>query len=49
MLSTKDYEINGDDVEALNELQQQTVAELGINLIDAEKLADLKEKVNPKN
>lgn len=42
-------EINGDDVEALNELQQQAVAELGINLIDAEKLADLKEKVNPKN
>ena len=42
-------EINGDDVEALNELQQQAVADLGINLIDAEKLADLKEKVNPKN
>lgn len=42
-------EINGDDVEALNELQQQAVAELGINLIDAEKLADLKEIVNPKN
>lgn len=42
-------EINEDDVEALNELQQQAVAELGINLIDAEKLADLKEKVNPKN
>lgn len=42
-------EINGDDVETLNELQQQAVAELGINLVDAEKLADLKEKVNPKN
>lgn len=42
-------EVNRDDVEALNELQQQAVAELGINLIDAEKLADLKEKVNPKN
>ena len=43
------HEISGKDIEALNELQQQAVAELGINLIDAEKLADLKEKVNPKN
>lgn len=42
-------EINAEDSEALNELQQQAAADLGINLIDSEKLADLKEKVNPKN
>ena len=42
-------EIKAEDTEALNELQQQAVADLGINLIDAEKLSDLKEKVNPKN
>ena len=42
-------EINGEESEVLNELQLQAVKDLGINLIDAEKLADLKEKVNPKN
>lgn len=42
-------EINAEDAEALNKLQQQAVADLDINLIDAEKLSDLKEKVNPKN
>ena len=43
------FEINGEESEVLNELQLQAVKDLGINLIDAEKLADLKEKVNPKN
>lgn len=44
-------EIKPEDADAINEIQQQAVTELGmgINLIDAEKLADLKEKVNPKN
>ncbi|MEZ7884250.1 MAG: hypothetical protein QMB39_03250 [Bacteroidales bacterium] len=42
-------EITAEDKEALDEIQQQAVADLGIGLIDSEKLADLKEKVNPKN
>ena len=42
-------ETNRDDTNTLNILQQQAVTYLGINLIDAEKLAELKEKVNPKN
>ena len=42
-------EINENDTEILNELRQQAESNLGISLIDAEKLADLKEKVNPKN
>ena len=41
--------INENDMEVLNELRQQAEYDLGINFIDAEKLADLKEKVNPKN
>ena len=41
--------INSEDIAALNELQKQAVTELHINLIDDEKLSDLKEKVNPKN
>lgn len=42
-------ETNKDDKDALNLLQQQAVTYLSINLIDAEKLAELKERVNPKN
>ena len=41
--------INENDTEALQDLQKQAVSDLGICLIDPEKLADLKEKVNPKN
>ena len=42
-------EINGENHEVLFEIQQQAVAELGINLINTKKLAELKKKVNPKN
>ena len=42
-------EINGENHEVLFEVQQQAVAELGINLINTKKLAELKKKVNPKN
>lgn len=40
-------EINPDDNDALMTLQAEAVANLGIVLIDAEKLKDLTEKVNP--
>ena len=42
-------EITAEDKEALEEIRLQAVADLSIILIDSEKLADLKEKVNPKN
>lgn len=42
-------EITAEDKETLEEIQLQAVADLGIILIDSEKLANLKEKVNPKN
>lgn len=42
-------EITADDKDALDYIQQQAVVDLGISLIDSEKLTDLKEKVNPKN
>lgn len=42
-------EINKDDEDALNEIQNQAVVDLGVSLIDEEKLSELKEKVNPKN
>lgn len=40
-------EIKPDNKEALMSLQAEAVASLGIVLIDAEKLKDLTEKVNP--
>lgn len=42
-------EISVDDKDILEDLELQAIKELGISLIDAEKLAELKDKVNPKN
>ena len=42
-------EIKPDDKEALMSLQAEAVANLGLVLIDAEKLKDLTEKVNPQS
>ena len=41
--------ISSDDKELLNEIQTAAVNELGINLINKDKVQELKEKVNPKN
>ena len=40
-------EVSPEDIDALNELQQIAVSDLGINLIDSEKLEELKQIVNP--
>lgn len=42
-------EISADDMDALNELQQTAVKDLGICLVDIEKIKELREKANPKN
>lgn len=42
-------EVDKNDNESINEIQLKAVSELGVNLIDSEKLSELKEKVNPKN
>lgn len=42
-------DISPDDKEALDEIQHQAITDLGICLINQDKLNDLKEKVNPKN
>lgn len=47
MIYQRLMEIKPDDKEALMSLQAEAVASLGIVLIDAEKLKDLTEKVNP--
>lgn len=41
--------VNKNDIEAIKEVQLVAVSELGLNLIDSEKLTELIEKVNPKN
>ena len=41
-------EISPNDKEVLNEIQLQAIYDLGINLINQDKLDELKEKVNPK-
>ncbi len=41
--------VSSDDKEALEEIGKQAVEDLGITLIDSEKLNELKNKVNPKN
>ena len=41
--------INQNDKEALNEIQILAVRELGINLINKDKVQELMDKVNPKN
>jgi hypothetical protein len=42
-------EITPYDKDILTELQLQAVRDLDINLIDSERLKELKEKINPKN
>lgn len=42
-------ETTPDNKEALDEIQALAVSELGISLINKDKLNELKEKVNPKN
>ena len=42
-------EISPDNNEALDEIQLQAISDLGISLINQDKLNELKEKVNPKN
>ena len=41
--------INPDDREVLNEIQLVAVKELGINLINKDRVQELMERVNPKN
>jgi len=42
-------EITPYDKDILTELQLQAVRDLDINLIDSERLKELKEKINPRN
>lgn len=42
-------EISPDNREALDKIQLQAISDLGISLINQDKLNELKEKVNPKN
>ena len=49
VLYKKLLDISPDNNEALDEIQLQAISDLGISLINQDKLNELKEKVNPKN